>query len=62
MGRTYLKEPAPWEQKSKYFRNVRSGYLENIQQNIDMLIEGARSLVEIRVKSAKSIFISPDMK
>ena len=61
MGKTYLKELAPWEQKSKYFKNVRSGYLEDIQQNIDMLLSGIRSQTQNRLESSKKIIVSHDI-
>ena len=61
MEKTYSKELAPWEQKSKHFKNVRSGYLKDIQQNIDMLLDGIRSQIQNRLESSKKIIVSNDI-
>ena len=61
MGQTYAKEIAPWEQKSKYFQNVKSGYLEDLQQNIDMLLTGIRTQTEERIQSSGKLFVSADI-
>lgn len=61
MGKIYLKELAPWEQKSKHFRNVRFGYLENIQQNVETALESIRIQTESWINSANHNYISSDI-
>ena len=60
MSTVFNKELSPWEKKPSFFRNVRFGYLEDIQKNIDAIKEGVRTQNESWLKSAGSAFVYPD--
>ena len=60
MTSVFNKELSPWEKKPSFFRNVRFGYLEDIQKNIDALKDGIHTQNEVWLKSAGSAFVHPD--
>ena len=62
MTTVFNKELSPWEKKPAFFRNVRFGYLEDIQKNIDALKEGIQTQNEAWLKSASTAFIHPDRR
>jgi tetratricopeptide (TPR) repeat protein len=62
MTAIYNKELAPWEKKPAYFKNVRFGYMENIQNNFLQIKEGMAIQNETFLKSANSDFITPETR
>jgi len=62
MTTIYNKEISPWEKKSAYFKNVRFGYMENTNHNIENIMEGIRIQNESLFKVADPVFVHPETK